>query len=197
MKITNKLKLMLKSILSLTMGEVATDKAKLYWDGEGDLEQGMEVFVEDEEGEFAPAPDGDYITEDGKTITVVEGKVSEIKDPQAEVASEPEAEEEVEAEAQTEPVAAAEEEENPAPADEEEKEEEELSLEDKVSALEAKAEEMVNALNEIVNAISALEGRIAEVEGKLAKVEEPAADPIDENPEIEERKTRLSYLRKK
>ena len=59
MKISKKLKLMLKSILSLQMGEVATDKAKLYWDGEGDLKEGDEVFVEDEEGNFLPAPDGE------------------------------------------------------------------------------------------------------------------------------------------
>ena len=57
-------------------------------------------------------------------------------------------------------------------------------------------DEMVAALNEIVNAISSLEGRIAEVEGKLASVEAPATDPIDEAPVQEEKKTRLSYLRR-
>ena len=188
MKITNKLKLMLKSILSLQLGEIETDKAKLYFDG-ADLAEGMEVFVEDEEGNFNPAPDGDYVTEDNKTIVVVEGKVSEIKDPEAEVASEPETEkvEEVKAEEAEEIV----------PADEPETEEKEVTIEDRVSALEAKAEEIVNALNEIVNAISALEARITEAEGKLAQVEAPATNPIDETPEIEERKTRLSYIKRK
>ena len=64
MKITERLKIMLKSILSLQMGEVKTDKAVLIWDGEGELEAGMEVFVEGEDGEYAPAADGEYITED-------------------------------------------------------------------------------------------------------------------------------------
>ena len=32
-----------------------------------------------------PAADGDYVTPDGKTIVVKDGKVSEIKDPEAEV----------------------------------------------------------------------------------------------------------------
>ena len=92
MKITNKLKLMLKSILNLQLGEIETDKAKLYFDGE-DLAEGMEVFVEDEEGNFVAAPDNDYTVADGKVITVVEGRVASIKDPEAEVASEPETEE--------------------------------------------------------------------------------------------------------
>lgn len=69
------------------MGSVATDGGELVWEGEEDLKEGDEVFVESE-GERTPAPDGEYKTEDGKTIVVVEGKVSEIRDPEAEVAPE-------------------------------------------------------------------------------------------------------------
>lgn len=68
-------------------GRVATDGGELVWEGEEDLKEGDEVFVETEEGR-TPAPDGEYKTEDGKTIVVVEGKVSEIRDPEAEVAPE-------------------------------------------------------------------------------------------------------------
>ena len=68
--------------------EVVTDAATLIWDGEEDLKAGDEVFVEDEEGNRTPAADGDYKTEDGKVIVVVDGKVAEIKDAEAEVAPE-------------------------------------------------------------------------------------------------------------
>ena len=69
-------------------GNVTTDKAVLSWDGDGELEAGMDVFIEDADGNRNPADDGDYTTEDGKVIVVVDGKVSEIKDPNAEVAPE-------------------------------------------------------------------------------------------------------------
>lgn len=196
MKITNKLKVMLKSILSLKFGAIETDKGRLVWDGEEDLKEGDEVFVEGEGEETVnPADDGEYTTEDGKVITVVEGKVASIKDPEAEVAPE---EVPVEETAQEEVKAEAEEE-IPAPADEEETPaEEEATEEDRLANLEEKVNAIVEGLNEIINSIASLEGRIAEVEGKLAKVEAPAADPVEEEiPVEEEKKTRLSYMRKK
>lgn len=70
-----------------TFGRIATDNGELVWEGEGDLAEGAAVFVEGEEG-LTPAPDGEYRTEDGKTIVVVEGRVAEIRDPEAEVAPE-------------------------------------------------------------------------------------------------------------
>lgn len=79
-------------------GRKATDKGELYWDGEDDLKEGDRVFVNDEEGNLVDAPDGDYRTEDGKVITVVEGVVASIKDDEAEVAPEPDASEELRAE---------------------------------------------------------------------------------------------------
>ena len=74
-------------------GRIATDNGELLWEGEGDLAEGAAVFVEGEEG-LTPAPDGEYRTEDGKTIVVVEGRVAEILDPEAEVAPEPAVDEE-------------------------------------------------------------------------------------------------------
>ena len=65
-----------------TFGRIATDNGELVWEGEGDLAEGAAVFVEGEEG-LTPAPDGEYRTEDGKTIVVVEGRVAEIRDPEA------------------------------------------------------------------------------------------------------------------
>lgn len=70
-------------------GNKSTDKGTLYWEGDEDLKEGDAVFVENEDGERSAAPDGDYRTEDGKVITVVDGVVASITDDQAQVADEP------------------------------------------------------------------------------------------------------------
>ena len=57
------------------METITTDKGDLTYTGE--LAVGTEVFVVGEDGESTPAADGDYKVE-GKTIKVVDGKVSEI-----------------------------------------------------------------------------------------------------------------------
>lgn len=66
-------------------GNITTDRGILAWDGDDDLKAGDAVYIEDADGNRTPAEDGDYKTEDNKTIIVVDGKVSEIKDPEAEV----------------------------------------------------------------------------------------------------------------
>lgn len=78
----------------LQMGNVTTDKGILAWDGEEDLKEGDAVYILDQEGNRTDAEDGDYRTDDNKVIVVVDGKVAEIKDAEAEVA--PEEPEEVE-----------------------------------------------------------------------------------------------------
>ena len=72
----------------LTMGNVTTDKGVLAWDGEDDLKAGDAVYLVDQDGNRSDAPDGDYRTDDNKVISVVDGKVSEIRDAEAEVAPE-------------------------------------------------------------------------------------------------------------
>ena len=188
MKISQKLRVLLKSVLSLKMGQVETDKATLIWDGEEELKEGIEVFVREEE-EVVPAPDGEYKTEDGKVILVENGVVSSITDPEAEVAEEPEETiEEEEVETPTEPEVEV--------VDEPE---ETASIEDRIAVIEEQIASIIDGLNQIVNGIAALEERMGEVEGKLAKVEAPAADPIDDTTDVEEttHKSKLSYLRKK
>ena len=64
---------------------VTTDKGILAWDGDDGLKVGDQVYIEDAEGNRTPAEDGDYKTDDNKTIVVVDGKVSEIKDPEVDV----------------------------------------------------------------------------------------------------------------
>ena len=71
-------------------GNVSTDKGVLAWDGDEDLKAGDSIYIEDQDGNRTPAPDGEYVTSDAKTIVVADGKVAEIKDPEAEVAPEPE-----------------------------------------------------------------------------------------------------------
>ena len=79
-------------------GNISTDKGVLAWDGDEDLKEGDAVYIEDADGNRETAPDGDYVTSDAKTIVVADGKVAEIRDPEAEVApAEPEPEQEAEA----------------------------------------------------------------------------------------------------
>lgn len=194
MKITNKVKIALKSLLSIELAEVVTDKGVLTYDGE--LAEGVEVFVADENAEdgFAPAADGDYLLEDGRTLVVADGKVAEIKEKEeteekpAEPTDEP-----------TEPVEEAKmDEDTPAPIDEPTEPSNEETEEDRIAALEEKINAMTEGMNTLVNAIAALEERIAKAEEKLLAVEAPAAEPIDEKPVVEEeRKSKMSYLRKK
>lgn len=79
-----KIKLELAKMLA-KFSDIKTDKAVLTWDSDEDLREGMDVYVADENGEYAPAADGEYVTEDGKIIVVKDGKVESITDPKAEV----------------------------------------------------------------------------------------------------------------
>lgn len=87
-------KMFFRSLLT-KLGEVKTDKAVLTYDGDGELEVGMEVFVEteaDDNIEYVHPEDGEYVMEDGRTIVVKAGIVEEIKDKVEEPAEEPAAE---------------------------------------------------------------------------------------------------------
>lgn len=87
MKKINSVKQLLVRLLA-EFGNVSTDRGVLAWDGDEDLKEGDLVYVEDAEGNRTPAEDGEYVTADAKTIVVAEGKVAEIRDPEAEVAPE-------------------------------------------------------------------------------------------------------------
>lgn len=79
-----KIKLELARMLS-NFTDLKTSSGVLTWDSDEDLREGMDVYVADENGEYAPAADGEYVTEDGKTIVVKDGRVESITDPKAEV----------------------------------------------------------------------------------------------------------------
>lgn len=45
------------------------------------IEEGAEVFIEDSEGQTVPAPDGEYVIDEGKRKLIVEsGKITKIED---------------------------------------------------------------------------------------------------------------------
>lgn len=76
----NKNKLIKLAKLVMKFAELTTDKATLTYDGE--LAEGVEVFVE-KEGEFVAPEDGEYKTET-QVITVEGGKVTKIEDIEVE-----------------------------------------------------------------------------------------------------------------
>jgi len=72
--------------LIMKFSNIPTDKGELIIDGE--LAIDVDVMITDENGEVISAPDGDYLTDDNKTIVIKDGKVVEIKEPINEVIEE-------------------------------------------------------------------------------------------------------------
>lgn len=159
---------------------VKTDKAVLEYDGE-ELVAGMDVYVTDENGDKVPAEDGEYVTEDNKTITVKDGKVESIVDPSAEV--EAEEDEKKEDEPMEEPTA-----EEPMPEDK--KEDEEVNLEDVNSAIDELRKE-VDELYKIVDSLLKKVGETRdEADERLKKLEcKSLAKPASEEFEALSKRT--------
>ena len=166
--------------LLLHFATVKTDKAVLEYDAE-ELVVGTDVFVTDENGERKPAEDGNYVTEDEKTIVVADGKVAEILEKEEEV----EPEEETPAEESTEEVTAEEEVTEETPAEEvaeEPTEEPKDELNERLTALEAKVEELIAIVEKLVEKSEA--DNVA-VEERLSKIEKMSASKtIEEEFEI-------------
>ena len=98
MKRLGKLKEILSQLIQLEKNsETAKDGRVIYWEGE--LAEGVALYVLDEEGNEVACPDGEVIIED-KKIVVADGKVSTIETVAAE---EPKAEEPKPAEPTDEP----------------------------------------------------------------------------------------------
>lgn len=126
--------------------EIATDKGILLIQEGDEFAIGTEVYVE-VDGEWVAAEDGEYKLEDGKVVTVLEGKISDIKDPEAieepaveEPAVEIEAEEEVVVE---EPV-------EPQPEERDVHQEEIDFIKAEIAALKEEIQTIKNSLAEIV-----------------------------------------------
>lgn len=158
----------IKTPVEVKMGVVKTDKAVLEYDGDEDLVAGMPVYVTNEEsGERTPATDGEYITEDNKTISVVDGKVESIVDPVAEVDGEevaPEGGEPKPEETPEENVETAEEVENPDGTEE--------TAPDAVEELRKEVDELYKIVDSILEKIG--ETR-READERLTKIEKMSA----------------------
>lgn len=151
---------------------VKTDKAVLEYDGEN-LVAGMDVYVTNEEGDKVPAEDGEYITEDNKTITVANGRVESIIDPVAEVDAvdeEPKEEEPVAEDEKEEPI-----------SEEVVEEEEKVSLED----VNTKIDELRKEVDELYKIVDSLMKKVGEsrdqADERFKKLEEMSlAKPASE-----------------
>lgn len=162
---------------------VKTDNGVLNYEGE-DLVAGMDVYIENEEGEKIAAADGEYTTEDNKVITVKDGKVESIVDPVAEIEAEEEIAEETPAEEVTEETPT--EEEKPV---EEEKPAEEVTEEEELETEEdaiAKIREEIDELYKLVDSILEKIGETRkEADERLSKIEKmsaakPAAEEFEQ-----------------
>lgn len=146
----NKLRDKLAKLL-LKFDSVSTDKADLFYDHEGELVVGDEVYTYDENGDRASVEDGDYES-DGYVYVIKEGKVEEIREKES--AADPDTKEGVTAE---EVVV------DPATSDPETKED---VITPRIEALEAK--------------IAALEERLAALEEKVKEpVVEPIVEEFN------------------
>ena len=120
----------------MKLGKVETDNGVLIYEGDV-LEVGTEVFIEDENGNIVPAPDGkysEYVVKDGKIAP------SEVVEPEAK----PESEEVMQEEVIVEP-------------EPEVKEPDDDRYEERISALESKIAELESKVAELISAKEELE----------------------------------------
>lgn len=128
-----KVKQILRSLL-VEMGEVATDKGILVWDGDEDIKVGDTVKGLDAEGNEIDVADGEYTTDNKNVIVIADGKVTEIKEVEELPVEEP-----VEAEETTD--------ENT----EDEKDAKIAELENEITAKNAEIEELKAKIAELEN----------------------------------------------
>jgi len=164
-----KVKMFFKSIM-MQLAEVETDKAKLIFDAP-ELKSGVAVYIEGdgENEDYIPAPDGDYITNDGKIIKVVDGVVTEIVDEAAEVA--PEKPEEVKEEVAQEMAEETPTVENPTNTNEETDTRAIVELRKEVNELYARIDKLETLVNELAKKDGAqpAEEQFKEIERKEQK----------------------------
>lgn len=119
----------------MKLGKVETDNGVLIYEGDV-LEVGTEVFIEDENGNIVPAPDGQY-----GDYKVVDGKIASTEVVEPEV--KPESEEVMQEEVIVEPEPEVKE------SDDDKYEERISALESKIAELEGKVAELISAKEEL------------------------------------------------
>lgn len=156
----NQIKLELSKILA-SFSELKTDKAILFWPTDEEIREGLEVYVLDENGEYAVAPDGEYVDEAENTIVVREGRVESVT-PKAEET----VEEIVEAEEETPTVESPSGEEEPVP--------------DAIEELRKEVNELYEVIHQLIGKVSELESRIGESDERIEKMSKmSAANPAE------------------
>ena len=119
----------------MKLGKVETDNGVLIYEGDV-LTEGTEVFIEDENGNIVPAPDGQY-----GDYKVVDGKIASAEVVEPEV--KPESEEVMQEEVIVEPEPEVKE------SDDDKYEERISALESKIAELESKVAELISAKEEL------------------------------------------------
>ena len=154
----------------MKFSQVETSKGTLYF-AEDEIAVGVEVFVDGENEEKVIAEDGEYVLEDGRTVVVADGKVSEIREKEVEEEKPVEEPVEVEVEAEEETPETEVEVVEPQP-------EERDVNEERIAALEEKVAELVS--------------KVAELEAVVAQIAtKPIVEPIVE--EFEKAKEKPDY----
>lgn len=162
-----KIKLELAKMLS-NFTDLKTSSGVLTWDSDEDLRAGMDVYVQDENGEYKPAEDGEYVTEDGKTIVVKDGKVESVTDPKAEVDPEEAAKAEVDAACGKRKVETAEEPVDPEVATDGDKE-------TVTDAIHREINELYDIVDKLVKKVAELEGKSEATEKTVEKMSKMSA----------------------
>ncbi len=111
----------------MKLGKVDTDNGTLIFEGDV-LTEGMEVYIEDENGNIVPAPDGQY-----GDYKVVDGKVAPAEEP----------------EPAAEPAEEVQQEQEPEPTNEPEQEPEPDRYEERIAALENELADLKAAIAEL------------------------------------------------
>lgn len=165
---------------------VADDEGtELFWEGDGELESGVALYILDAEGNQMPAPEGEHTLEDGRVITVdASGVISAIVEAEMKDDDKEEEEEEMAEEDKPEP--------------KEDDKEEEMSSEGEEFAKQIKED-----TDKILKSFAALTKDNKEQAKKLdeafAMIEELKAEikEIGEAPAAEPEKTEFKHVGRK
>lgn len=179
--------------LLIQMSVLKTDKAVLEYEGD-ELTAGMNVYITNEDDERVAPEDGDYATEDGKVITVKDGRVDTIVEKEDEIEADDAADVDVVAEEVVE--------EETVEEPKEEAVEEEVKAEEPETRDEeiAKLREEINELYKLVDSILEKIGETRkEADERFTKLEQmsaakPASEEFEAVKEVKKSKNKYDKL---
>lgn len=140
-----------------------------------EIKEGVEIFIVGEDGEEAPAPDGEHNIGD-KIITTAEGKIVDVKDVDEETEAEDEKKEEVVIEEEmNKDDKDKKKEDEEVEAEDEDKKKKEGDYEEEVDPLEERIKALEKAIGNLSEAMSAVDN-LSEVVSKIANL--PADEEV-------------------